>query len=189
MAGTIVIERRYCGPPDSGNGGYVCGRLAAYVEGPAVVRLQVPPPLDVEMDVRPADGGGVEMVRGETVVATARPSQVQLDVPPAPGFAEAEAAARAYAGFHVHPWPTCFVCGPQRPEGDGLRIFAGRASGTNLVAAPWIPDASLGHRGKVHPEFLWAALDCPGAFSFETPEGTAMLLGEMAAHLGGEIRT
>jgi hypothetical protein len=24
----IHIDRRFCGPPDSGNGGYVCGRVA-----------------------------------------------------------------------------------------------------------------------------------------------------------------
>jgi hypothetical protein len=28
------IDSRYCGPPRSGHGGYVCGRVADYVEVP-----------------------------------------------------------------------------------------------------------------------------------------------------------
>src|SRR6185436_8973 len=153
MSQTITIPRRFCGPPESGNGGYVCGRLAAFIAGPAVVRLNVPPPLDVPMTVRPA-GGGVEMVRGETVIATARPSEVAIDVPAPPSYAEAEAAARSYEGFRSHAFPTCFVCGPQRRPGDGLRTFPGRLSGARLVAAPWIPDASLaGDDGAVLAEF------------------------------------
>jgi len=58
----------------------------------------------------------------------------------------------------------------------------------NLVAAPWIPDASLaGDDGKVLPEFCWSALDCPGAFSFDAPAGTPKLLGEFAAALTGSV--
>src|SRR5262245_26253969 len=100
------------------------------------------------MQVRPADGG-MEMLDGARVVATARAAEVHLDVPAAPSFADAEAAARSYVGLRYHPYPTCFVCGPQRSEGDGLRIFPGRAAGARLVASPWIPDASLGAGGKV----------------------------------------
>lgn len=187
MAGSILIEKRFCGPPDSGNGGYVCGRLAAFIGGPAQVRLQVPPPLGVELPVRKTDAG-VELVQGETVVARARPADVGLTPPAAPGYAEAEAASRGYRGFHAHPFPGCFVCGPSRGAGDGLRIFPGKVPGGNIVASPWIPDASLGDRsGRVRAEFLWSALDCPGAFSFELAPGAAVLLGEFAASLGGSV--
>src|SRR5262249_38465578 len=163
MTGTITIARRFCGPPDSGNGGYVCGRLASFIEGPAVVRLQVPPPLDEEMVVRPADGGG-EMANGDVVIATARPPQApEPGLPTPPDFAEAEKASRGYVGFRHHPYSTCFVCGPQRAAGDGLRIFPGSHPGTKLVASPWVPDASLADEaGGVRPEFQWASLDCPG---------------------------
>ena len=37
----LTIPRRFNGPPRSGNGGYVCGRLASYLDGPASVRLRV----------------------------------------------------------------------------------------------------------------------------------------------------
>jgi len=187
MADSILIERRYCGPPDSGNGGYVSGRLAAHIEGPALVRLQVPPPLGVEMEVRKA-GAGVELVHAGIVVAWARPSSVSLQVPAAPSHAEAEAAARAYRGFHSHPFPSCFVCGPDRGAGDGLRIFPGKIAGTHVVASPWVPDASLADgAGIVRREFLWSALDCPGGFAFELQEGNAVLLGELAASLSGTV--
>ena len=29
----LVVPSRFCGPPASGNGGYVCGRVAGYVDG------------------------------------------------------------------------------------------------------------------------------------------------------------
>jgi hypothetical protein len=182
---TVLIERRFCGPPDSGNGGYTSGRLAEFIEGPALVRLQVPPPLGIEMTVRKA-AGGVEMVHGASVVAWARAAEVTLQVPAAPSFEEAEAAARGYRGFQSHAFPTCFVCGPERVAGDGLRVFAGPLGRDKAVAAPWIPDASLANgNGRVKPEFLWAALDCPGGFSFEHPEDAAVVLGEMAAQVTG----
>ena len=186
-ANSIIIERRFCGPPESGNGGYVSGRLAAFIEGPALVRLQVPPPLGVEMTVRKA-AGGVELVHGARVIAWARASEVALHVPAAPRYEEAETAARAFRGFQSHPFPRCFVCGPDRGSGDGLRLFAGPAGRENVVAAPWTPDASLGDSsGRIRPEFLWAALDCPGAFSFEPAAGSPVVLGEMAAALSGPV--
>ena len=30
MTESLVIPARFCGPPGSGNGGYVCGRIAAW---------------------------------------------------------------------------------------------------------------------------------------------------------------
>ena len=54
----------------------------------------------------------------------------------------------------VHPFPTCFACGPAREQGDGLRLFAGRIPGTETFAAPWVPK-------EVDDEIVWAALDCP----------------------------
>lgn len=183
---TIRIDRRFCGQPDSGNGGYVCGRLARYIAGSAIVRLEVPPPLDAEMQVKES-GTSLELLHGTTVVARARPAVMSLDIPAAPTFTEAEAAARSYRGFRAHPFPTCFVCGPERTAGDGLRIFAGPLR-SGAVACPWIPDASLGDgKGRVRVEFVWSALDCPGAFSFEFPEKTPVLLGEFAASLRGAV--
>ena len=46
MMAVVSIPSRFNGPPLSGNGGYSCGVLAAFIDGPAQVRLHVPPPLD-----------------------------------------------------------------------------------------------------------------------------------------------
>jgi hypothetical protein len=45
MTGSLSVARRFCGPPDTGNGGYVCGLIAGFVEGPAEVTLRLPPPV------------------------------------------------------------------------------------------------------------------------------------------------
>jgi hypothetical protein len=43
--------------------------------------------------------------------------------------------------------------------------------------------------GKVKWEFLWSALDCPGAFAvMPLPEGVSVVLGELCASIVGEVR-
>jgi len=42
-----------------------------------------------------------------------------------------------------HPFPTCFVCGPDRRPGDGLRILVGPVAGRDLSANVWYPDEAL----------------------------------------------
>jgi hypothetical protein len=79
------------------------------------------------------------------------------------------------------------VCGPARATGDGLRIFAGRKQADSLVAAPWIPDASMcDSRGRVDRKIVWAALDCPGYFAIEA--GEPAVLGKMAAETAGDVQ-
>lgn len=189
MAATLVVEPRFRGPPESGNGGYVCGRVAAELGEPVAVRLLAPPPLATPLILREEpQGQRWQLLHGERAVAEARPCAVTLLPPAPPSRAEAEEAARRYRGRVHHPLPTCFVCGPQRREGDGLRIFAGPVDGRPMVAAPWTPDATLaGRDGLVRPEFVWAALDCPGFFA--VPLGGALaLLGELAARIERPLR-
>src|SRR5439155_15178742 len=69
VSGPIVIDRRFCGPPDSGNGGYTCGLVAARVDGPAEVTLRLPPPLETPLTVAPGDGGSVRVLDGDALVA------------------------------------------------------------------------------------------------------------------------
>ncbi len=185
---SIVLKRRFHGPPNSGNGGYTCGRLAALLEGPATVRLRVPPPLETALVVHRAEEV-VRLLDGETVVAEARPWRETVAAPDPPSFEAAVRAARTYAGFTHHWFPSCFVCGPRRVAGDGLRLFPGRVPGTRLFASPWIPDKTLSDgAGVVRSEFLWAALDCPGAHSFSCPRANAVVLGELSVRLLDAVR-
>jgi hypothetical protein len=56
-------------------------------------------------------------------------------------------------------------------------------TGRKVVAAPWTPDETLaGADGLVRLEFLWAALDCPGAFANGFP-AVPMVLGRLAARV------
>lgn len=185
---TLRIDRRFCGPPGTANGGYVSGRLAAYLPEPVVVRLLAPIPLDAELRVEVASGAA-RLFHGFTVLAETRPANWHLQPPPAPTFAQAQNAARGYLGFTEHAFPGCFVCGPQRSAGDGLRIFPGPLPGGTTVAAPWVPAAALAtQQGAVAIEFLWAALDCTGAFAvLPVPAGRAVLLGEFGVQLQGTV--
>ncbi len=191
MSELVTIDRRYRGPPESGHGGYVCGVVAGLVGGTAEVTLRRPPPLDRPLEVARLDGGGIALRDSDTVIADGVATAVEIDVPEPVTLADAEAASRSYLGFREHPAPTCFGCGPKRVEGDGLRIFAGAVAGRDIVAAPWTPDASLaGEDGTVRPEFVWAALDCPGGLAFLTGpnEGPRALLGRLAARLIAPVR-
>lgn len=187
----IVVRRRFRGPPESGHGGYTCGLIAAFVDGPAEVTLRRPPPLDREMDVRRLDGGGVAVYDGETLIAEAAPATLEMPIPAPVSRKDAAAASKGYLGFQQHAFPGCFGCGPERAKGDGLRIFAGRVDGRDLVAAPWTPDGSLASAGgEVRPEFVWAALDDAGVWSLMSAaeDWQPMVLGRFAASLLGPVR-
>jgi hypothetical protein len=196
---SVIIEKRYCGPPNSGNGGYVCGRLAQHIPGGAEVTLRAPPPLEKPLDVIAMADSLWELRDGSTVVATGRPVSIELGRLERVSLDEASAAELLTpVKPHEHLMPTCFVCGPARAHGDGLRIFAGPVArqshdASAVLAATWTPDPTLAAEdGFVAPEFLWSALDCPTGYAAtydrESGEfdGTPVLLGRMAARI--EVR-
>lgn len=186
-ADSLTIDARFRGPPHSGNGGYTCGCLAHNIEGPASVRLMAPPP--VERPLRVEFAGEVARLWDEaTQIAEARPSTFAIEVPRLPSFDEATAASRRYTGYRRHPFPGCFVCGPERAAGDGMQLFAGPLDREGIVATPWVPAADLCSDGIVRSELVWAALDCPGAFAVmpEEPE-RAIVLGQIEARITATI--
>ncbi|MGH3039650.1 MAG: hypothetical protein ACRDLZ_09670, partial [Gaiellaceae bacterium] len=77
----MIVPGRFNGPPDSANGGYACGLVAAILGGVAEVTLRRPPPLDRELDVVREDGR-VEIRDGEALVAEAAPVTLDVNVPP-----------------------------------------------------------------------------------------------------------
>jgi hypothetical protein len=183
MKTTLTVASRFCGPPSSSNGGYFAGLVATLASETLTVRLLRPPPLDTEFTVTELTEGKLEIRNGEALIGEARPASVKLDPPAAPQYFQAVEASRRYAGFANHRFPTCFVCGTQRGRADGMRIFAGPIESRSLVAAPWVPDASLDQGdGKVRPEFMSAALDCPGFYAV-SPDDRMMVLAELTAHV------
>jgi hypothetical protein len=170
----LVIDPRFNGPAGSANGGYTCGLVADLVDGIAEVTLRRPPPLGRPLSVEQEDGR-IVVRDGDAVVAEAVEAPFEVEVPEPPTYEEAARASSRYPGFDVHAFPTCFVCGPEREVGDGLRIFAGPL-GDGRVAAPWTPT-------EVDRHVVWAALDCPGAIAVGFPNRGETLLGRFSAHI------
>ncbi|MFD6568837.1 hypothetical protein [Micromonospora profundi] len=163
------IESRYNGPPGSGNGGWSAGvfATAAGGSGPVEVTLRRPPPLDTALSL--VDGAVLDPA-GE-IVAEVRPAgDVDAVVPPV-DWATAVAASTSYPGLVEHPFPGCYVCGPDRA--DGLRIFPGRLPDDRTAAPFRAPE-------QVSAATVWAALDCPGGWTV-LAAGRPYLLGRIAA--------
>jgi hypothetical protein len=190
MGVTVTVGTRFRGPPASGNGGY-CAGLAAKALGvsPAEVTLLAPPPLETPLAVV-RDGAEIALVNGEREVVRARPGELDFAPPPAPSAAAAERAAARFVGMEgEHIFPGCFVCGPARESGDGLRIFPGPLENGQGVAAPWTPGADLADEdGLVAEEFLWAALDCPSYFALPGAGPLRALLGRIIADVADQPR-
>jgi hypothetical protein len=69
---TMTIPRRFRGPPNSGNGGYVCGMLARQIAGAAEVTLRAPPPLETELGLVEVGTGVWELRQGTATIAIGR---------------------------------------------------------------------------------------------------------------------
>jgi hypothetical protein len=163
----MIITARFNGPPGSGNGGYSAGLFAG--GGHHEVTLRMPPPLDTPLT---AAGDKIQTPDGAVVAELAPAGALTVTVPPI-GYADAADAAAHYAGFAEHPFPTCYVCGPERD--DGLRIFPGPLD-DGTTAAPWtVPD-------DVSRPVVWAALDCPGGWAV-IQGGRPYVLGRIAVRV------
>ncbi|RAK58387.1 hypothetical protein DJ021_00460 [Phenylobacterium hankyongense] len=184
-----MIGQQFCGPPNSGNGGYVCGVLAKDIDGPATSVLRARVPLDVELHLE-TENGALLMTDadGALVGKSQAASGAELPTPPEPPSLEAaRAAGRGYVGLEQRFHPICFTCGPERHEGDGLRVFAGQIEGAPLghLAGVWTPHAAFADAaGLATTEVVWAALDCPGYFAWVAKEGRhGALLGTMTGEV------
>lgn len=170
----ITLPHHYRGPRTSANGGYTCGRLAVFVDAEEVeVTLRRPPPLDRPLVVDLADGG-VRLLDGDAIVAEARQAPVEVD-PQAPVSVNDAEGARER---HVRDWSPdfreCYVCGLRD---DGLEIRVGLVAGREPLHAA--PIALL----EPGPEFVWAAIDCPGAYAVGAEGRGEIVLGRMTARV------
>jgi hypothetical protein len=185
----IVIARQFCGPPNSGNGGYVCGVLAKDIKGAATSVLRAPVPLDVHLHLANDDAAVVLTDGDGGLVGRSDPApDAELPQPPAfPGPEAAREAGRRYQGLTTRFHPICFTCGTEREDGDGLRVFVGQVQGAapGVVAGTWTPHAVFADAaGQVSTEVIWAALDCPGYFAWVEKEGRhGALLGTMTGEV------
>jgi hypothetical protein len=177
----VLVPARFNGPPQSGQGGYVCGMLAGLAppaRGTAVVSLLLPPPLERPMRLEVGPDQAVLML-GELVVAAVTSTTEPIPAVPPVSPAEADLAMEGYLGWEDHPFPTCYVCGHERE--DGLFLAPGPVAGrADTVACTWIPE-------ETSPEVLWGVLDCPGGWTTD-PRDDPMVLTRMTADLVGTAK-
>ena len=157
----------------SANGGYACGRLAAFVDADEVeVTLRLPPPLDrplrVELD------GHASLFDGDALVAVARPAPVEVQPPAAVTVAEANRARERHVREWTPEFRECYVCGVRD---DGLEVRVGPVAGREPMHAG--PTALL----ETGQEFVWAAIDCPGAYAIGAEGRGDIVLGRMTARV------
>ncbi len=112
----LLINATYNGPPESGNGGYCCGRFAQHFDADPLQALEVtlrkPPPLGVQLNAARVEDG-MEIRDPCDLVALVRRTVVEFEPLAAPDPALARQAESRYTGFTDHPFPNCFVCGPE----------------------------------------------------------------------------
>jgi hypothetical protein len=181
----VSLDSRFCGPPGYGNGGYSCGLFARSVGSPATVTLRRPVPLDEPLRITTTPAGAVVEDREGGVVAevTGAEPLSDLEPPRRPGPAEAaEASQRSPFRTERHPYPGCFVCGPEHKH--GLHIHVGELDGEPVAfAASFTPSGDLADASGHFPaELVWAMLDCP-SFVPSYWEGPPVALGRLTAEL------
>src|SRR5215469_6563707 len=131
MSSTIRIARRFCGPPETGNGGYSAGMLASLLPGACECTLRKPIPLERDLKTENFDEHA-RLLADSEVIIEAVPTQLDIDLHTPIAFEQADRAmTESPALSDNHPFPTCVTCGPKRELGDGLRIFPGRLPGAD----------------------------------------------------------
>jgi len=153
----LVVDARHNGPPGSGNGGWTAGLIGAFITaGLPEVTLRKPPPLEIPLTVIYTPEGLRVVDPSEVIIATASSREDDISPVDSVSLAEAEQASANYPGHGRHHFPTCFVCGPQRP--DGLNIFPGKLPDGRTASPFEVP-------ADVDEVTIWAALDCPGGWT------------------------
>jgi acyl-coenzyme A thioesterase PaaI-like protein len=183
---SLRIEPRFRGPARSGNGGYVTGlvgtALAAVSAAGTVpqVRLRIPPPLELDLDLE-VTTEGAQLTGPAGPIAAATPvdsSTLDAAIVDPVSHDEARAAEASYRGLAGHPFPKCFVCGPENAE--GLQLRPGPIGG-GRTACTWTPSSDLLAADElVDATYLWAALDCPGGWAIDL-ENRPSVLGQLTA--------
>jgi hypothetical protein len=184
----IVIARQFRGPPNSGNGGYVCGVLGREINGPATIALRALIPLDVPLKLERSEAGTRLVGDDGTLIAQGERATAALPEPPAAPTLEQARDAGARCPVIEKPFhPPCFTCSSIREDGDGLRILPGQIEGAppGHIACVWTPHAAFADaQGIIPAEIAWAALDCPGSVAWIVKSGMG---GGLLGTMTGEV--
>lgn len=172
---TFSIDQRFAGPPFAANGGYFAGMLAEHLgTRHASVDLMAPAPLNRPIEFEHAEGMGAAWHDGRQV------ARVVDACPIVPATDPVDFVTASMASGDVdpagHPFPACFVCGPERAPHDGMHLLPGPTA-EGQYAVPWVPaEWQADPTGTVSLRMVTAALDCPSGFAVLQPEADALLV-------------
>ncbi len=146
----MVIEQRFCGPPGCAHGGYLSGLLARHSDRQLRVRLLQPMPLQRAAGARTRRG---RRARAQAAASgcwrAACRTSLDLAVPAAPDYLRALEASRNFIGFT--PSRLSDRASSAARSARAATVCASlpaRCLATDLVAADWVPDASLSARRR-----------------------------------------
>jgi len=198
----ISIDSVYNGPVNCGNGGYISGLLASFIEGDAEIRINSAFPVETPLQVKDSDKG-IGVYLDDKLLGSARRIQLQLSIPTPPTLEGARAASQRFEFIHSSDPKGCYVCSPTRTTENGLLVFCGALdeftesdSGIdwstqtekNIVAALWRPAENLcSEKDTIDNIYVWSALDCPGAYAIKAAEPDAGL--QLLGTCSGSIKT
>src|SRR5262245_42594029 len=135
MNDTILFPEKFRGPPKSGNGGYVAGKIAAKFCGrdslgsSVEVTLRAPTPLDRTLALR-RTAEDLRVFDGETLIAECRAAPLDIDVPTPASWEEALSVQKNSYSFPlgINPMfdpplrgvhPICYCCGAELGPSEG----------------------------------------------------------------------
>lgn len=170
----LTIPDRFAGPPFAANGGYTVGILAERLGVRGLhARLRAPVPLSTPVEVV-VDATEASISHHGRTLMIGTPVSLLDRTAPRVDFVTAAVAA-GNTDRASHPFPDCFVCGPNRTAADGMHLFPGEVA-PGLVAVSWRPSLwQADPTGMVPLRLVTAALDCPSIFPFAEPGGRALL--------------
>jgi len=188
MEHTLFIEKRYNGPPDSANGGYVAGLMTNFVDGDYEITLKAPPPLEKDLRLIIDKDNNLELRNEELIIATGVPVNFDIKYPFPVGFKNAIEPTKL-SPLRKMNTNTCFGCGCRA---GGLNLFSGivkkhesdKMTITTVEITDEFSDKFVDDSGNITKEIIWTLLDCPGAHtSMLYDPDIIVLLGRMAVHI------
>lgn len=204
---SITIPEKFRGPPKTANGGYATGAFARLISGAlepgsgaVEVTLRAPVPLERALTVDVASPDAIRVRDGETLIAEAKRTELELEVPvPASwdrALAVREQSPALQVGPHVWlggermgPHPICFCCGAELRADLGLRVFVAPVPELAQVAGAWSCEPAFAAESREVPaEIVCTALDCPGQFAWYAQGTRTGLLGRLTVRIDRPIR-
>ena len=177
MNDSVFITARFNGPRLSANGGVVGGLMAERFtrdfggDGTVEITLRAPVPVERPLQVARTDGALI-LRDGAILLCEARAGSLTHLRPPPPPTDWIEVMRRGVDGGSPadSEFYECIVCGRARGVGDGLRVFGSYGPGPDQSLSCYVPHANHADaQGRIRREFVWGALDCPGAFAVQGP--------------------